>query len=594
MARGSILVHRTCGCHFVVKVADWIGHRVALDYTRFFPGQRMDKGRPMVGDGKLDSDGTRSGSRPPSPLPPSPLPPAPRQQSPRQQSPRQQSLEEMNRRLAKLEGGMRWLVAKLSQSAAVAPPPVVKLEDDHNGQSNTADKLVGASAEVKPSPASAASLCDAAVAAVAETDAGANAMPHSRRHATGKSRRAANVSASSPDTPALQPRARTSARIDRPRTFRGAVEPSEEISRVRFSAPADRADSPGTVTPASLISAAQPNRQRVKKLPAWIVSLTVHAVVLLLLGLMTFALREQPAVELIAVANEPYPDIPTEATFAIQAADSAETASELLPTELADPGEMAAGDISLSIDSLLDESTTDSGSYAAALDDFGAMGTQESGHAAQGVGRGGESSFFGAGGAGSRVAFVVDGSNSMVGGRFETTLLEIARSVDALREQQFFFVVIYSDMAYPMFHPEAAEDMVAATPDHKQRLKSWLQSAEMCTGGRVADALEMALELRPQLVYLLSDGEMNQRAVRALIDLAQPGVTLHTLGMTVSDVKSESNLRRVAAAHGGTFSHVAVNPVARDMARRQTVRKNRTRGEVWGRNLPVAQVPSGR
>ena len=61
--------------------------------------------------------------------------------------------------------------------------------------------------------------------------------------------------------------------------------------------------------------------------------------------------------------------------------------------------------------------------------------------------------FFGARSRGERFVFVVDNSNSMIRGRFETALLELIRTVDNMTPKQQFYVIFFSDTAYRMFHP---------------------------------------------------------------------------------------------------------------------------------------------
>ena len=51
--------------------------------------------------------------------------------------------------------------------------------------------------------------------------------------------------------------------------------------------------------------------------------------------------------------------------------------------------------------------------------------------------------------------FVVDNSNSMIRGRFETALLELIRTVDNMTPKQQFYVIFFSDTAYRVFHPSS-------------------------------------------------------------------------------------------------------------------------------------------
>jgi hypothetical protein len=174
----------------------------------------------------------------------------------------------------------------------------------------------------------------------------------------------------------------------------------------------------------------------------------------------------------------------------------------------------------------------------------------------------------------------------MVGGRFETALMELDRSVQQLSPKQSFYVVFYSDAAYRMFHPQPADDLVPASRENKRLLSQWLQSVEMCTGGRLIDAVDLATKLKPDAVFLLSDGVIGEYPTEYLTSRGDRSFSLHTLGMTVPTEESAKKLAAIAEAHGGTFRPVGVAPLAREMARRRLVKKNRVRGTIWGINLP--------
>jgi hypothetical protein len=147
-------------------------------------------------------------------------------------------------------------------------------------------------------------------------------------------------------------------------------------------------------------------------------------------------------------------------------------------------------------------------------------------------------------------------------------------------------VIFYSDTAYRLFHPHPEDSLVPATPLNKARLRAWLGTAEMCVGGRLVDAFEIAAELRPQVVYLLSDGVIGSYPISYLTQQRDWRFTVHTVGMTVPDREAAENLVAIAEANDGVFRAVGVSPLAQELARRRPVRKNRTRGPVWGIELP--------
>jgi len=210
--------------------------------------------------------------------------------------------------------------------------------------------------------------------------------------------------------------------------------------------------------------------------------------------------------------------------------------------------------------------------------------------------------FFGRSGDGKSVCFLCDNSNSYRDGGFHMVLDELARAVDGLRADQSFFVVFFSDAAYPLLHPAPANTLVPATPDNKRKLRTWLQTVEMCRGGQgLQQAVTLAAALEPDVVYLLSDGEMAGSVVDRVRDADFGAATVHTFGIQQSVVdrrtgqidpdrarEQEScnrNLVTIAAAHGGGFTPVIVPPAAAALERLRPIARNRLRGPIWGLRL---------
>jgi hypothetical protein len=195
--------------------------------------------------------------------------------------------------------------------------------------------------------------------------------------------------------------------------------------------------------------------------------------------------------------------------------------------------------------------------------------------------------FFGAKTRGDEFVFVVDNSNSMTKGRFETALIELARSVDAMTPRQKFYVIFFSDTAYRLFHPQPAPDLVPATDRNKQALKSWLATVQMCLRTDGEEAVRAALDLEPDVIYILGDGAFTDNTTRILTAPHERRIPIHTLGMEVG-AAGQHQLRAIAEANGGSFRMVAAAPLARGMAQQNPRPRNRVRGPVWGLKLPVA------
>jgi hypothetical protein len=174
--------------------------------------------------------------------------------------------------------------------------------------------------------------------------------------------------------------------------------------------------------------------------------------------------------------------------------------------------------------------------------------------------------------------------------------------VDLLRPDQSFFVIFSSDAAYPLFHPAGADVLQPATVENKQKLRAWLGTVEMCSGGQgIHDAVRLAGRLGADCVYLLSDGEIGANVVDRLEAADFGGAVVHTFGVQQSVIgrrtgqvdpdrlheqhSRNQNLITVATAHGGTFTAVAVPAAVAALERLRPIPRNRARGAVWGVKL---------
>jgi von Willebrand factor type A domain len=185
------------------------------------------------------------------------------------------------------------------------------------------------------------------------------------------------------------------------------------------------------------------------------------------------------------------------------------------------------------------------------------------GNGEAGGGRVGSASFFGTRSEANRVVFVIDNSSSMKGGRLETAVAELLRSVEGMSTRQSFYVIFVSDRPYAMFYPEPASALLPATEPNQQRLRRWLGGLQLAGGKNreLIKAMDMAAALRPETVFFLWDGRIDNAGVRrdVMLHLTRPqpwDFTIHTLGMGVVEPEHEQNLAAVAEAHGGTYLRV--------------------------------------
>lgn len=343
----------------------------------------------------------------------------------------------------------------------------------------------------------------------------------------------------------------------------------------------------------------------------------MNIAVILGLAVMFIAAEAKPKrpVLTLGAGEESFVDEMTAVEFpaADEAAPEAEQMADLLPesdTLAADA--VAIDDVSLEAEAFTDDSAVvvpasfDAGDMLADVGGASGSGAEPSGSARGGGQAGGgppaAASFFGRAGQGTSVCFICDNSNSYRDGGFHTVLDEVARAVDSLRPDQSFFVIFFSDDAYPMFHPEPADTLEAASPENKRRLRAWLATVEMCGGGQgIDEAVRLAGSLGADVVYFLSDGEHAPSVVDRVRSADFGGAVVHTFGIQQGIVDRRTgqidpdklqqqqgfdrNLVAIATAHGGGFTPVVVPPQAAMLERLRPIPKNRTPGPVWGTKL---------
>lgn len=191
---------------------------------------------------------------------------------------------------------------------------------------------------------------------------------------------------------------------------------------------------------------------------------------------------------------------------------------------------------------------------------IGRKGPATEGDASGGSGHGGgggKASFFGVGSAGRRVVFVIDASNSMnhpylgeAKTRFGQLKLELAKTILAMTEEQQFYIIFFNEHPIPM----PAEGMENAYPANQQRFLSWVASVSASGLTDPRPALTMALSLRPDVVYLLTDGTFPRDVQGDLNALRQRDVELNTIA--IGDPRAEKSLKPLATRNGGRFTFV--------------------------------------
>jgi Mg-chelatase subunit ChlD len=117
---------------------------------------------------------------------------------------------------------------------------------------------------------------------------------------------------------------------------------------------------------------------------------------------------------------------------------------------------------------------------------------------------GGINPFLGEGKSADSTVFVIDVSGSMQSAdRLPRVLRALMRAIDQLKSNQRLCILLFDDgyYAYPMVR------LVAASGRNKMEIRNWLSRPPGGGGTNPMPALEVAVDLNPERIVLLSDGE---------------------------------------------------------------------------------------
>jgi hypothetical protein len=161
-----------------------------------------------------------------------------------------------------------------------------------------------------------------------------------------------------------------------------------------------------------------------------------------------------------------------------------------------------------------------------------------------------QTSFFGIRAPGRFFVYVIDCSESMIDDdRFARAAMELRRSILALEAPQHFEVIFFNHESIPM---PGGPIPRPADQQNKSQLVAWLRLIEPLGGTDPRLSLRQALSLRPEAVFLLSDGEFPHGTVAQVAELNTARIPIHCVDL--SGGLGGDHLRRIAAASGGRYA----------------------------------------
>lgn len=311
------------------------------------------------------------------------------------------------------------------------------------------------------------------------------------------------------------------------------------------------------------------NRGWVQDANSFLVSAICHLIALVILGLLTLTPHNPfQGISLVAQLGDGSDAIAdeegAEGLDEAEAQFSAQSLEELLKSQAVDATSVDPIAVDVATDAPV-ESSLDDASAARALDDALAdMSGQgrgkgefgRGGGATNGDGNpfGSEDGFFGLGNDGTTLVYVVDCSDSMNdAGKWIRARKELMQSLEELSYDQRYFIIFFSDGAYPM----DADAPIPATYDEVDRTNQWVRRILPDGGTNPLPALLYALSLKPDAVYFLSDGQFDPMVIRELRDenpRSEGQIPIHTISFF--NRETVGLMRTIARQSGGKFRYV--------------------------------------
>jgi len=186
-----------------------------------------------------------------------------------------------------------------------------------------------------------------------------------------------------------------------------------------------------------------------------------------------------------------------------------------------------------------------------------------------------------------RILYMLDNSGGMrKDGKFEALVSELQASVSRLQPKQKFYIIFYSDTVYPLFFPYSVREFIKSNPKSQKKLGAWLDSVELCGGNAIDEALAAAEVIRPDAIFLLTDGNLftTEKKKALLLNRAGRKYAIHTFGLGVGkQTQTADRLKQIAEANQGTFRAIQVTDEIKVLAKeKQRPYHNKKPGPVWG------------
>ena len=166
-------------------------------------------------------------------------------------------------------------------------------------------------------------------------------------------------------------------------------------------------------------------------------------------------------------------------------------------------------------------------------------------------------SLFGVKAKGSKFVYVLDrsGSTEKV---LAAAKAEILASIEKIDDVHQFQLVVYDERP-KAFNPAGPNGQLAfGTDANRAEVKRFLDRIEAGGGTDHEAALLLAIHMRPDVIFLLTDGDKPLLDARQLarIDRVGPGITVHTIQFGAGPQSDAGWMKKLAQQSGGEYRYV--------------------------------------
>ncbi len=292
-------------------------------------------------------------------------------------------------------------------------------------------------------------------------------------------------------------------------------------------------------------------------MPSWLVSFILHLALLLLLALLSFGSPHGSKILSLEMADPNSVDDVQMFEAVVEFSDDQldEQSAELKSFE----------EEKLSMESDVELAKSLMADLKAGLDDSSGDDSQQMDTTAKlSRGDGKSVKFFGAGAEGTKFIFVIDCSGSMNSEyRWETACRELKYAIEGLTAKQMYYVFLYNHDTFGM--SDKTPKLVRANAANKKKTFEWIDEKYPYGDTMPWKSLRTSLELKPDAIFLLSDGELRDNSVRLLktfnIDRDEDRYTLGKFKIPIHTIflgngMGDRTMRQISDQNNGSFTEV--------------------------------------